>query len=193
MNIVLIGYRCSGKTSVGKRLARKQGWLFVDTDDRLTEKAGRSVREIVADSGWEGFRRLERDVIQEVCGRNNTVIATGGGAVLDPANVAAMQKSGRVVWLKVSPQTVKERMLRDGNTVDQRPSLTVNNPYAEITEVLNSRIPSYEQAMDFSVDTEGRSILEVAEIIWAAVNESRKHEISGKSEKKTCRVLSAKY
>ena len=64
MNIILIGYRCSGKTSVGKRLAQKLGWLFVDTDDRLVEKDGRSIKEIVEDDGWEGFRRLEKEVVQ---------------------------------------------------------------------------------------------------------------------------------
>jgi len=103
MNVILIGYRCSGKTSVGKILAQKMGLSFVDTDELLVEKHGRSVSEIVRNDGWDGFRGLEQAVIQEVCAQDSTVIATGGGAVLDPANVSAMQHSGPVVWLKVKP------------------------------------------------------------------------------------------
>ena len=114
---------------MGKHLAQKLGWLFVDTDDRLVEKDGRSVKEIVEDDGWEGFRRLEKEVIQEVCAQDKTVIATGGGAILDPANVEVMQKRGQVVWLKVSPQTVKQRMARDEGTDTLRPALTSKGLY----------------------------------------------------------------
>ena len=162
MNVILIGYRCSGKTSVGKRLARELGRPFVDADDWLVDKAGRSVKKIVADDGWEGFRRLEREAIQELCGRDNTVVATGGGAVVDPANVAAMQKGGHVVWLKVSPQTVKQRMAGDGNTGEQRPSLTEKGLYAEIAAVLEERTPLYAQAMHVAIDTDSKTVDEIA-------------------------------
>jgi len=165
VNIILIGYRCSGKTSVGKGLARELGWGFVDTDDWLVSNDGRSVRNIVDDEGWEGFRRMEREVIQEVCGRDNTVIATGGGAVLNPENVAAMHKSGHVVWLKVSPEIVRQRMARDENTDDLRPSLTSKGLYDEIVGVLKERAPLYEQAMDVSIDTDGKSIEEIVDVI----------------------------
>jgi len=165
MNIILIGYRCSGKTSVGKRLARELAWEFVDTDDWLMEKAGRSVRNIVEGDGWEGFRQMEKDAILAVCGRKNAVIATGGGAVLDPANVAAMEKSGRVVWLKVSPQIVRQRMIRDENTDDLRPALTSKGLYDEIVDVLKERAPLYEQAMDISIDTDDKGIEEIVDLI----------------------------
>jgi len=165
MNIILIGYRCSGKTSVGNRLARELAREFVDTDDWLMEKAGRSVRNIVEGDGWEGFRQMEKDAIQAVCGRDNAVIATGGGAVLDPANVAAMQKNGRVVWLKVSPQIVRQRMTRDENTDDLRPSLTSKGLYDEIVDVLKQRAPLYEKAMDMVIDTDDKSIEEIVDRI----------------------------
>ena len=166
MNIILIGYRCSGKTSVGKRLARELKWGFVDTDDWLMDKAVRSVRNIVEDDGWEGFRRLEKDAIQAVCSRDKTVIATGGGVVLNPTNVAAMQKSGHTVWLKVSPQIVSQRMARDGNTDNLRPSLTSKGLYDEIVDVLKQRTPLYAQAADIAIDTDSKTIDEiVAEII----------------------------
>ena len=161
MNIILIGYRCSGKTSVGKRLAQKLGWLFVDTDDRLVEKDGRSIKEIVEGNGWEGFRRLENEVIQEVCAQDNTVIATGGGAILDPANADVIQKSGEVVWLKVSPQTVKQRMARDEGTDTLRPALTSRGLYEEIIDVLKERNPIYGQTMDIAVDTDDKGIEEI--------------------------------
>ena len=162
MNIILIGYRCSGKTSVGKKLAQKLGRPFVDTDERLMEKHGRSVSSLVKDEGWEGFRRLERDVILDVCAEDSSVIASGGGAILDPENVAAMRKNGRVVWLKVSPQTVRQRMARDENTDELRPALTSKGLYAEIVDVLQARSPIYEQAMEYTIDTEGKTIVEIA-------------------------------
>ncbi len=165
MNVILIGYRCSGKTSVGKSLAQKMGLSFVDTDELLVEKHGRSVSEIVRNDGWDGFRGLEQAVIQEVCARDSTVIATGGGAVLDPANVSASQHSGPVVWLKVQPETVKQRMALDDDTDVLRPPLTSKGLYAEISEVMNARIPCYKKAMDFSIDTDGQTIIEIAEIV----------------------------
>ena len=176
MNIILIGYRCSGKTSVGKHLAQKLGWLFVDTDDRLVEKDGRSIKEIVEGNGWESFRRLEKEVIQVVCAQNKTVIATGGGAILDPANVEVMQNSGQVIWLKVSPQTVKQRMARDEGTDTLRPALTSRGLYEEIIDVLKERNPIYEQTMDFSIDTDDQNVIEITDAIMNK-NESRKHEI----------------
>jgi len=165
MNVILIGYRCSGKTSVGKILAQKMGLSFVDTDELLVEKHGRSVSEIVRNDGWDGFRGLEQAVIQEVCAQDSTVIATGGGAVLDPANVSAMQHSGPVVWLKVKPETVKQRMALDDDTDVLRPPLTSKGLYAEITAVMNARMPCYEKAMDFSIDTDGQTIIEIVEIV----------------------------
>ncbi|MEN8246030.1 MAG: shikimate kinase [Thermodesulfobacteriota bacterium] len=174
MNIILIGYRCSGKTSVGKRLAQKLGWPFVDTDDRLKEKHGRPVSSLVEDEGWEGFRRLERDVIREVCAEDRSVIASGGGAILDPENVAAMQNSGRVVWLRVSPQTVKQRMARDENTDELRPALTSKGLYEEIIDVLQARTPIYEQAMDVSIDTDGNNIMEIVDLVMQEI-EYEKH------------------
>lgn len=173
MNIILIGYRCSGKTSVGKNLAQKLGWPFVDTDDRLKEKYGRPVSGLVEDEGWEGFRRLERDVIREVCSEDSCVIASGGGAVLDPENVAAMRKSGRVVWLKVSPQTVKQRMAEDENTDEIRPALTSKGLYAEIIDVLQARTPIYEQAKDVSIDTDGNNIMEIVDLIMQEIESEK--------------------
>jgi len=174
MNVILIGYRCSGKTSVGKNLAQQLGWLFVDTDDRLVERDGRLVKDIVENDGWEGFRRLEKEAIQEACAQNNTVIATGGGAILDPANIAVIQKSGQVIWLKVSPQTVKQRLARDENTDDLRPSLTSKGLYGEIVDVLKERTPLYEQVMNVSIDTDDNAIEEIVEFIIQEIDPDKR-------------------
>ena len=168
MNIVLIGYRCTGKTTVGKSLAQKQGWVFVDTDEVLIKNSGRTVRDIVAKDGWEAFRKMEHDTIVAVCRQERRVIATGGGAVIDPANVAAMRKSGRVVWLKARPETIRARMTADDETDILRPSLTQTGLYEEIENVLSERAAGYGGAADFSIDTDQRTIVEIVyEIVRA--------------------------
>ena len=103
-----------------------------------------------------------------MCAEDSSVIASGGGAILDPENVATMQKSGCVVWLRVSPQTVKQRMARDENTDELRPALTSKGLYEEIIDVLQARTPIYEQAMEFSIDTESKTIVEIADKIIKA-------------------------
>jgi len=165
LNIILIGYRCSGKTAVGKSLAKKTGRPFVDTDEMLMKKSGRTVEEIVQKDGWEVFRKMERDTIRVVCQRNRQVIATGGGAVLDPENVRVMKKSGKVVWLKATPETIRMRMTRDEETDALRPALTEKGLYDEISDVLRARVSSYESAMDFSIDTNHRRIVEIVDEI----------------------------
>jgi shikimate kinase len=165
MNIILTGYRCTGKTTVGKSLAAACGWVFVDTDEELMRKNGRSVREIVERDGWAVFRKLESDTIREVCGLDRRVIAAGGGAVLSTDNVAVMRKSGRIVWLKARPDTIRARMTADTATDGLRPALTSRGPWDEIGRVLAGRSASYEAAADFSVDTDGRSIVEIVDTI----------------------------
>ncbi len=99
MNIVLIGYRGAGKSAVGEKLAARLGKEFVDADDLLEKREGRRIREIVESQGWQYFRALEKEILSEVAARDNLVIAPGGGAVLDMANVKALQKNGLIIWL----------------------------------------------------------------------------------------------
>lgn len=199
MNIVLIGYRCSGKTSVGQALARILGWPLVDTDDLLVERAGRSVDEIVQGEGWEGFRRLESEVVREACSREGSIIATGGGAVMDPANVAAMQASGCVVWLRAAPATVRQRMAADGRTEALRPALTGKGLYEEIGGVMAARDPLYRRAMNLAVDTENRTIDELAGLILERFSSGihQKNEDGKKTrkmgEQRICRAVSDSY
>jgi shikimate kinase len=140
MNIVLIGYRCSGKTVVGKILASELGKAFLDTDALIEE-------------------------IEEVSRRNNLVIATGGGIVMDEENVKNLKQNGWLVWLKGKPEVLKERMAKEQGSGRVRPSLTGVDPLEEIREVLNAREPFYERAGDLVVDTSNLSIRDAADLI----------------------------
>src|ERR1700712_5221978 len=100
MNIVLIGYRGSGKSSIGRFLAERTCREFIDTDHVIVQQAGCTIREIFEREGETGFRSRESAAIQQACSRENIVIAAGGGAILRPENVAALRTNGRILWLK---------------------------------------------------------------------------------------------
>lgn len=165
MNIVLIGYRCSGKTAVGKILAHKLGTSFVDTDVLIEEDAGESIEAIISTKSWEYFRKLERDVIKRTSEKDNQVIATGGGVVINQENVKALKKDGWVVWLDAEPNVLKERMEKEQQSGNIRPSLTGSDPLAEIEDVMNTRRPMYQETGDFVVDTTRLSEPEAAALI----------------------------
>jgi shikimate kinase len=165
MNIVLIGYRCSGKTSVGKLVAGELGREFVDLDAVLEHRAGISIQSLVADRGWGCFRKLEHDLVAEVCHKDGLVIAPGGGAVIQQENVSLLKKNGFVVWLKGDAPVLRARMLKEESAGKVRPSLAGSDSLAEIDEVLALRTPLYHQAADLVVDTTDLSAEEVARVI----------------------------
>ncbi|MDF1593438.1 MAG: shikimate kinase [Desulfobacterales bacterium] len=165
MNIFLIGYRCTGKTSVGYALSKKLRLTFVDADRRLVEKEGKTIAEMVAGQGWDYFRLREKEVLKSICVLDGQVVATGGGVVLDPENVAAMKRCGRLVWLQAAPETIRRRLLMDDRTTEQRPALTSRGAADEIESTLKERAPYYQAAMDFSIDTDGQSVGDICEII----------------------------
>ncbi|HYA03279.1 MAG TPA: shikimate kinase [Syntrophobacteria bacterium] len=165
MNLVLIGYRCSGKTSVGELLAGRLGLDFVDLDRLLEEEAGRPIQDLVAAEGWDGFRAREGRLIAAACRRGGIVIATGGGAVTRGENVANLKRSGFVVWLKGNAEVLRSRMAGEERSGRVRPALSGPDPLTEIEEVLAARNPLYQGAADLVVDTTARSLDEVAEQI----------------------------
>ena len=154
MNIYLIGYRCCGKTCVGKALSKLLGQPFLDMDAAVVQKAGMTISEMVSRSGWESFRDLEKSVIEQSTFLNHHVIATGGGVILNPDNVRNMRTAGQVIWLKVSSETVRTRMAADPVTLIQRPDLTATGSMDEIEAVLLSRQPLYEKAGHLALDTD---------------------------------------
>jgi len=170
MIIFLIGYRCTGKTSVGKALAEAIGWTAVDADTMLVEENGISIAEIVSSQGWDSFRAKEKDVLKKLCALDKHVIATGGGVILDKDNVRRMNKCGTVIWLKAEPETIKKRIVQDQTTEEFRPSLTSKGLLDEIEEMLSDRNPIYEAAMDYLVDTDNKDIKDICSIIQDRLN-----------------------
>ncbi len=126
MNIVLIGYRGSGKTTLGRKLADKLWLKFIDTDVLISERAGTTIAAIFASRGEAAFRDLESAVITEVAARDGQVIALGGGAILRPENLAALRqnKNARIIYLYATPETLAQRIANDPNTAANRPPLT---------------------------------------------------------------------
>ena len=164
-NLFLIGYRCTGKTTVGKTLAEKLSRSFVDTDALVVTHQGVSIKEIVDSHGWECFRGMEHASLKKVSASDRQVVATGGGIVLNDENVMLMKKSGKIIWLRAKLETIKARMAQDTDTQDFRPALTLQDSISEIEETLQLRKPLYKKAMDFYVDTDEHNIHEVTAII----------------------------
>ncbi len=163
MNIVLIGYRGTGKSTVGKRLAARLGRECLSTDAEIVTRAKRTIPEIVAQEGWEYFRDLESAVCRDLAGRDQLVLDTGGGAILRPQNVEALKKSGKLFWLTASVETIAKRIGGD----NQRPSLTGTKSFIEeIQDVLREREPKYQAAADHVIPTDGRTIDQLVETIF---------------------------
>lgn len=162
MNIVLIGYRGTGKSVVGRLLAERLGMQYVGMDARIVEKAGMSIPEIVEKDGWERFRDLESEVAREVAGLDNAVIDTGGGIIERPENIEVLKKNGKIFWLKASVETIVARI--GGGS--ERPSLTGEKSFTEeVSEVLAGRMEKYRAAAAFEIDTEGKTPEAVGEEI----------------------------
>jgi len=172
VNLYLVGYRCTGKTSVGRLLAEALVWTFVDMDHELVAEAGIPIEDIVDSQGWEYFREREGQLLERLSLATKQVISTGGGVVTVPENIAMMRGSGKVIWLHASPATIAVRMAADRNAAGQRPPLHGNDSVVEIEEVLAKRLPLYDEAMHLQVETDDLSLEEVAESIlrwWKAL------------------------
>ncbi len=169
MNLVLIGYRATGKTTLARRLAQRLGWDWVDADVEIEQRAGKSIARIFAEQGEPAFRDLEAEVIADLCGRPGLVVAAGGGAPLREENRRAMRESGQVVWLTATPETILSRMTGDATTVDRRPGLTDRPPLEEIVQLLGRREPIYRESAHLIVDTEGKSPEQLADEILAGL------------------------
>jgi shikimate kinase len=165
MNLFLIGYRCSGKTTIGKSIAGTIDWSFVDSDLLVIKENGKSIKAIIDTAGWGAFRRMEHSALKQICADDGQVVATGGGVVLDEANIQAMKTSGMVVWLEATAETIQKRMLQDKNTGNFRPALTDKGRMEEIEDMLLQRKPHYESASDFSVQTDDVAVDEITTII----------------------------
>lgn len=161
-NVFLVGPMGSGKSAVGRQLARELGLWFVDSDAELEARTGVDIPIIFETEGEAGFRARERDLIDELTRRTDVVLATGGGAVTDPDTRGRLRARGRVVYLRTS---VDQQLARTRRST-HRPLLRTADPRATLERLMQQRAPLYEEIADLVVETDGRKVRTVsAEII----------------------------
>ena len=149
-NIVLTGFMGTGKTTVGRLLAERLGYEFVDTDRLIEERHGK-IGDLFRSVGEEGFRRIERDLATELADRERLVISTGGRMMLDPHNVASLSRNGRVFCLVATPDEIFDRVVNDDSKIE-RPLLSVPDPHRRIVELLAERSPDYRRFAQLTTD-----------------------------------------
>jgi shikimate kinase len=169
LNIALVGFMGTGKSSVGRLAAEQLRFAFIDTDELIENEVGHSIPEIFAQLGEPAFRKYERDVVNALSTRRDTVIATGGGLVADPANLASLKTHALVVCLWASPETIWERVRAQSH----RPLLQTPDPQSKIRELLEQRAPAYRQA-DVLIHTGLRSAKEAAQQVLHQFHLARK-------------------
>ncbi len=151
-NIILCGFMGTGKTTIGRIIAGRLGWPFVDTDQVIEARQGKTIRAIFAEQGEPFFRRLESDLCVELAGWRQTVIATGGGIVVNADNRAALHRAGLVVCLDAPAEEIAERLAG----VMDRPMLAGDDPIARVRELLAVRAEAYG-AIPCHINTAGRA------------------------------------
>jgi shikimate kinase len=171
-NLALVGFMGCGKSTVGQQVARELGFEFVDTDRLVVDRAGLPIAEIFASEGEAAFRKLEREIIAELGVRKDLVIATGGGAIVDPENFASLKAHALVICLWAGAGTIHQRTRHQNH----RPLLQQPDPLGAIQKLLAEREPFYKQA-DVMVNTEQRSQREVA----AQVRHQFEESLGGKA------------
>ncbi len=169
MVITLIGYRGSGKSTLAAPLAKLLGWDWIDADVEIERAAGKSIRELFADDGEAVFRDWERRVLADLLSRDRSIIAAGGGAILNAETRARMRSAGLVVWLRASVGTLAERIFQDPTTTDRRPNLTAGGGRAEIETLLAEREPLYRECAHRVLDVDAKTPEELARTVadWA--------------------------
>lgn len=160
-NLILVGPMGAGKSTVGRRLAQALGLPFVDSDREIEERTGANIPLIFELEGESGFRARERNMIEELTERPQFVLATGGGAVLDPDNRRRMAAHGRVVYLRATVDQQLARTARDHN----RPLLQTDDPRARLESLLAARDPLYREIADLVIETDKRSVQSVVQEI----------------------------
>jgi len=159
----------SGKTTVGRIVAARLGWGYLDSDEQVEERTGRTVKQIFEEDGEPAFRTEERQALEAaVADEQPRVISVAGGAVLDPANRILLREAGTVAWLRADPQVLADRVERSGQ--GHRPLLG-DDPHGNLTRLDAERRPIYEELADLVVDVEGRTPDELAEHLVQEVAE----------------------
>ncbi len=168
MNLVLIGYRGSGKSTIANRLGERLGWEVWHLDDLIEQSAEMSIQEIVEREGWDEFRERESRLVQDACARTGIVVDCGGGVILRNENIQALRSTGRIVFLSCDPEILAKRIDGDSN----RPSLTGKKSSTdEIIEVLADRLPLYEEAAGLKIDTGANDVETCVNLIYEWYND----------------------
>jgi len=168
-NIALIGFMGTGKTAVGQILAEKLKLKFIETDTLIKEETGKTIPQIFADVGEEGFRELEIEAAKQAARKKKTVIACGGGLVLNRINIDRLKKNAVIVHLTASPGETLKRVQRQAG---ERPLLDVENPLEAIRDMIKFRRPFYERAADIRINTNKMTPEAVAEEIIRKIREN---------------------
>jgi len=163
--IYLIGYRCTGKSTIGKLVAGLMARDFIDTDRILEEQFQTTIEETVNRNGWDYFRQKEKQALFATTRYSNPVVATGGGIVMDPENRNFIQSNGVCVWLYADSTTIVQRILSDSKNQGSRPNLTSHSLTQETLNMLELRNPLYEKLGLIKIDTSSHSLKQAAEII----------------------------
>ncbi|SHJ84388.1 shikimate kinase [Malonomonas rubra DSM 5091] len=162
MNIVLIGYRGTGKSHVGQLLGKKFGRKVVSMDEEIVKTAGMPIPQIVEKFGWDRFREMETEEARKLAGHDQLIIDCGGGIIERTENTEILQQNGNVFWLRASVESIVAR-IKDGT---QRPALVEGKTFTEeVAEVLQRRTPLYRAAAHHEIDTDNRTPEQVAKAI----------------------------
>ncbi|MDQ7003876.1 MAG: shikimate kinase [Ghiorsea sp.] len=161
MSIVLVGLMGSGKSTVGKLLASRLSLSFVDLDERIVAKQGKSIPQIFEQDGEAAFRAMESQTLEEALQAQDSIVATGGGAILSEHNRELMQQAGQVIWLDASPTELASRISGDGN----RPLLNGADPLFKMITLATQRNPLYAEAADLRIDTGSMNTKEAVDTI----------------------------
>lgn len=157
MNIILCGFMGSGKSTIGKLLARQLNAEFIDLDDYIVEKRGMTISDIFSKYGEENFRKSETQAAKNISKLDNLIVSLGGGTVVNPKNAEILKTSGKIILLYISPETVYQRLKNDKS----RPLLQTKDKLKAITDMLEKRMPYYDAAADYKVNVDGKTKEEV--------------------------------
>lgn len=162
MNIVLIGYRGTGKSHVAQLLGTRFGRKVVSMDEEIVKSAGMSIPAIVEKDGWPKFRDMETAEARKLAGLDRLIIDCGGGVIERPENIEILQQNGRVFWLQASVESIVARIEKD----NQRPALVAEKTFTEeVAEVLERRTPLYQAAAHHAINTDNRTPQQVVDLI----------------------------
>lgn len=172
-SIALIGFMGVGKSVVGKMLAKELGKEFIELDSEIEKKTGKTILDIFHDKGEEYFRGLEAEAVKRIAGKKNTVLACGGGVVLNKENIFRLKREYVIVCLMANPDEILKRVSENKNT---RPLLAVADKEKRIRELLEYRRPLYEQAAEIPIDTSG---IDTRAVLKKIISALKKYEDFG--------------